>query len=176
MKLRPRRSDLAKSQSWWVGSLEFKPWWLAVISSAPWAVSVSLPACPLHIFSLTEITVGACRPITSTCLTCLDPQNCPGCFMCPSLQSPCIQRSDMGMWLFLPPQSWDSTLTLFCFLLPWVRASPSSTLHWTPGYLCSPLVWCLDLGQRAGSGAWTSAVLSTLGRRALYQYFGHKPS
>ena len=62
MKLRPRRSDLAKSQSWWVGSSEFKPWWLAVISSAPWAVSVSLPACPLHIFSLTEITVGACRP------------------------------------------------------------------------------------------------------------------
>lgn len=62
MKLRPRRSDLAKSQSWWLGSSEFKPWWLAVISSAPWAVSVSLPACPLHIFSLTEITVGACRP------------------------------------------------------------------------------------------------------------------
>lgn len=112
-----------------------------------------LPACPLHIFPLLRSLLVPADPITSTCLTYLDPQNCPGCFMRPSLQSPCIRRSDMGMWLFLPPQSWGSTLTLFCFLLPWVRASPSSTLHWTPGYLFSPLVRCLDLGQRAGSGA-----------------------
>lgn len=68
MKLRPRRSDLAVTklvsgklgiQTLMASCHFFSP--LSCLCQLDMANS-PLPACPLHIFSLTEIIVGACRP------------------------------------------------------------------------------------------------------------------
>lgn len=190
MKLRPRRSDLAKSQSWEVGNSEFERWCLALHFFSPCGclcqldmANCLLPACsPTHctLSSLLIVLLVPGNPTTSACLTCLDPRGWPGCFMRSSLQSPCIQRSDTGTWLFLltflhkaGAARWHS----FAFSLhgsepgPLVHSIGSQAIS----FLLLSYIWIWGK-ETPFFGPWASAVLSSLGRRALYQYFGHKPS
>lgn len=111
-------------------SPSLQPLQLSLSASYGKLPTTSMLTNTLHTFFLTDSTVGAWEPYYKHVFDLSRPSRLARMFhafqLTESLYSE-VRHRDVALSSYLPPQSWGSALTFFCFLLTWVRAWPSST-------------------------------------------------